>query len=68
MLVKVEDVWVDPAKVASVGDGQITMVTGTILYVINDSDRSDQYANIINAALETQSFGGELNASLTVED
>lgn len=68
MLVKIDDVWVDPTKVVSVGEGAVTLVTGTVLYVTNASDNSDAYAGIINAALETQSFGGEPDASVTEEN
>lgn len=57
MLVKLGIVWVDPAKVEGL-DGEFILVSGRAL----DSRCSgiDSMASIVNDALTSQSFGGEI--------
>jgi len=67
MLVKLGDIWVDPSKVESVAcekkEGNVCIVTERHSYLSipeNIDSALDEFAAIINNALNTQSFGGEI--------
>lgn len=54
MLVKLGESWVDPAKIVSIIFEIITTTEGEI----HQSGSVDEFAEIVNNALSTQSFGG----------
>lgn len=57
MLVKLGSVWADPMKVVSISRiGEVTTTEGELLC----EGEPDDMALIINSALQTQSYGGEV--------
>lgn len=66
MLVKLGDVWVDPLRVEAmcISDDEkfITITTPGHSFISSKDVDLDNYASIVNSALNQQSFGGESEA------